>query len=178
MQVVIGNQDQQVLAANGGIGGVNFIPFVVEMTGRFGPAAKSFLEVLQPGGSASKTYFRNLVSTNIAKINSMMQKSTNKKLRDSEGVANIVPDVADVFAELAVVAEARGADAAVAAAAANGVADVADELAIANGGRAIVGAEVTEADNEEVPIARRTRSHVSTRRSQHDTRLERGSESG
>ena len=161
------------------------------MTGRFGPAAKAILEALQPGGSAAKTYFRTVVSTNIAKINSKLQRSTNSRLRAGVGVvANVVADVVavnNVHADAdgvaanevgapGVVAEVGidGADAGAVAMEDGGRAaapDVAEELAIVNGVTAI-----TDPDVAEGAIARRTRSQTRIRadNSQHGARVERG----
>jgi hypothetical protein len=193
VQVTIGGQDQAVLAANRGLGGVSFIPFVVEMTGRFGPAAKAFLEALQPGGSAAKTYFRTVVSTNIAKINSKLQRSTNSRLRAGVGiVANgvegaEVPNVENALAdndgvaanevgapELEGEAEAGidGAEAGAVAMEVEGEAapDVAEEFVITNG---VTG--ITNPDVAEGAIARRTRSQMRIRpdKNQHGARIER-----
>ena len=162
----VANGDAQGIGR--GVGGVCFVPFVAEMTGRFGPAAKSFLETLQPGGSAAKTHFRNLVSTDIARMNSKLMTRTATLLRELRVAEGEQVDVRVGTHDVEGAVEAAVIDAAAEREA------VAEAEAMPEGAEAEAVMEEATPDIEEPledVIARRTRSHTEHDKSQHGNRL-------
>jgi hypothetical protein len=61
--------------------GGGFKPFVIEATGRLGPAARAFIDEITGDNTLRRTYFLSAMSACIAKYNSLMFRATRSRLQ-------------------------------------------------------------------------------------------------
>jgi len=64
-----------------------FVPFVVEATGRLGPAASMFVAKFSKGDTLKRTYFLNCLAACLARYNSGAYADARARLRFAKGAS-------------------------------------------------------------------------------------------